>query len=70
MDNEIYERYLEQISLGARARLYDTPNQPYYDPKSAQLYLKRFNDAMAEVRTRVAKGLTRAAVQIEFQRWV
>jgi len=70
VDNEIFERYLEQISLGARARLYDTPNQPYYDPKAAQLYLKRFNDAMAEVRTRVAKGLTRAAVQIEFQRWV
>lgn len=70
VDDELYERYLEYIAIGARARLYDTPNQPYYDPKSAQLYLKRFNDGMAEVRTRVAKGLTRASVQIEFQRFV
>lgn len=70
VDEELYERYLEYIAIGARARLYDTPNQPYYEPKSAQLYLKRFNDGMAEVRTRVAKGLTRASVQIEYQRFV
>jgi hypothetical protein len=70
IDEEIFERYYEIITLGARARLYDTPNQPYYEPKSAQLYLKRFSDGMNEVRTRVAKGLTRAAVQIEFQRFV
>lgn len=70
VDSELYERYVEYIALGARARLYDTPNQPYYEPKSAQLYLKRFNDGMAEVRTRVAKGLTRASVQIEYQRFV
>ena len=70
IDSEIYERYYEFISLGARARLYDTANQPYYDPKAAQVYLKRFSDAMNEVRTRVAKGLTRASVQIEYQRFV
>lgn len=70
IDEEIFERYYEYITLGARARLYDTPNQPYYEPKSAQLYLKRFSDAMNEVRTRVAKGLTRASVQIEYQRFV
>ena len=70
IDEEIFERYYEIITLGARARLYDTPNQPYYEPKSAQLYLKRFSDGMNEVRTRVAKGLTRAAVQIEYQRFV
>lgn len=70
IDEEIFERYYEYITLGARARLYDTSGQPYYDPKAAQLYLKRFSDSMNEVRTRVAKGLTRAAVQIEFQRFV
>ncbi len=70
IDSEIYERYLEFIGYGARARLYDTANQPYYDPKSAQVYLKRFSDAINEVRTRVNKGLTRAATQIEFQRFV
>ena len=70
VSGEIFERYYEYISLGARARLYDTPGQPYYDPKASQMYLKRFNDAMADVRTRVAKGMSRASVTIEYQRWV
>ena len=70
VDDELFERFLEQISFGARARLYNTPNQPYYDPKTAMEYTKRFNDVMAEVRTRVYKGLTRTAVNIEYQRFV
>lgn len=68
--DELYERFLEQIAMGARARLYNTPNQPYYDPGAAGVYTKRFNDVMAEVRTRVYKGLTRAAARVEFQRFV
>lgn len=67
--DELYERFLEQIGMGARARLYNTPNQPYYDPAASGIYTKRFNDIMAEVRTRVYKGLTRTAVNIEYQRW-
>lgn len=67
---EIYERFLEDIAYGARARLYNTPNQPYYDLKTSLVYLKRFNDVIADVRTQVNKGLTRASVQIEFQRLV
>ena len=69
VDEELFERFLEYIAHGARARLYNTPNQPYYDPKTAMEYTKRFNDEMAEVRTRVYKGLTRAAARIEFQRF-
>lgn len=69
VDEEMFERFLEYIAHGARARLYNTPNQPYYDPKTAMEYTKRFNDEMAEVRTRVYKGLTRASARIEFQRF-
>jgi len=69
VDDELFERFLEYIAHGARARLYNTPNQPYYDPRTAMEYTKRFNDEMAEVRTRVYKGLTRAAARIEFQRF-
>lgn len=69
VDDELFERFLEYIAFGARARLYNTPNQPYYDPKTAMEYTKRFNDAMAETRTRVYKGLTRAATKVEFQRF-
>jgi len=65
----IYEHFLEQICFGARSRLYGTPGQPYYDPKAAMDYRKRFFDATNEVRERVNRGLTRAAVNIEFQRW-
>jgi hypothetical protein len=67
---EIYERFLEDIAYGARARLYNTPNQPYYDLKTSLEYMKRFNDVIADVRTQVNKGLTRASVQIEYQRLV
>jgi len=70
IDEEIFERYYEYITIGARARLYGTAGQPYYSAKEAQIYLKRFSDGINEVRTRVAKGLTRASVQIEYQRFV
>lgn len=70
VQEEIFERFLEDIACGARARLYNTPNQPYYDARAALEYTKRFNDVMAAVRTQVNKGLTRASVQIEFQRLV
>jgi len=70
IDENIFERYLEYIAFGARGRLYDTPNQPYYDPNSAAVYLKRFNDKIAEVRVLVNKGNVRASNRIEFQRWV
>ena len=70
IDDEMFERFLEYISFGARARLYNTPNQPYFDAKTSMEYTKRFYDAIAEVRTRVYKGLTRTAVNVEFQRFV
>lgn len=69
VDRELFERFLEDISFGARARLYDTPNQPYYDTKASQLYLKRFNDSMAEVRAMINRGNVRASNKIEIQRW-
>jgi hypothetical protein len=70
VDDELFERFLEYISYGARARLYNTPNQPYFDAKTSMEYTKRFYDAIGEVRTRVYKGLTRTAVNVEFQRFV
>lgn len=70
VDADLFERFLEPIAFGARARLYDTPGQTYFDKASALDYRKRFNDAMAEVRTRINKGMTRASVRIEFQRFV
>lgn len=39
---DIYERYAEVIAFGARARLHDTPGQPYYDEEAAMRYRKWF----------------------------
>jgi hypothetical protein len=70
VDYAIYEHFLEQICFGARARLYGTPGQPYYDPNAALDYRKRFYDATNEVRERVNRSNSRAAVNVEYQRWV
>jgi hypothetical protein len=64
----IFEEYLEAIAYGARARLYNTPKQPYFDKASALEFDKRFRTAISEARVRVNRGLTRASGQIEFQR--
>ena len=70
VDSSLYEEFLEYISFGARARLYGTPKQAYYDKGAAMEYEKKFRTAISEVRTRINKGLSRAAVQVEFARFV
>ena len=42
IDSEIYEQFLEIISFGARARLYGTPKQAYYDRAAADQYYKLY----------------------------
>lgn len=69
VDSSLYEEFLEYISYGARARLYGTPKQPYYDKAAAMEYEKRFRTAISEVRTRVNRGLGRSAVRVEFARF-
>lgn len=65
---DVYENYLEVIGNGARARLYNTPGQPYYDKNSALEFDRRFRAGVTEVRVQVNKALTRTSPQIEFQR--
>jgi len=66
----VYEEYAEVIAMGARARLHNTPNQPYFDKKSALEFDRRFRVAINETRIRVNRGLTRAAGKVEFQRFL
>ena len=70
VDDDIYERFAEMIGHGARARLYETANQPYFDPRAALEMRRIFHDNIASVRAQVQKGLGRASGQVEFQRWV
>jgi hypothetical protein len=69
VDSDVYERWLEIIAAGAKARLYATPNQPYYDPKAAMMLTKYFSDMCNDILRRVNKGNVRASGQVEFQRW-
>lgn len=60
IDESIYQRWAEQIAYGARARLYETPNQSYYDPKAAVYYRRLFHAAIGEAKVERNRGLTRA----------
>jgi hypothetical protein len=64
----LYQEFVEQISYGARGRLYGTPKQSYTDKALAREYLMMFRSAIGETKTRVNRGLTRASGSIEFQR--
>jgi hypothetical protein len=64
----LFEEFVEQISYGARGRLYGTPKQSYSDKSMAREYLMMFRAAINETRTRVNRGLTRASGSIEYQR--
>ena len=70
VDDQLYEQFLEYIAYGARARLYNSPKQPYFDKPSALEFEKKFRSAISEVRTRVNKGLSRASVKVEYARFV
>jgi hypothetical protein len=67
---DVFENYVEIVCNGARARLYNTPGQPYYDKSSAMEFERRFRAGISEVRTMVNKSLTRASPKVEFQRIV
>lgn len=70
VDSEIYEQFLEVIGYGARARLYNTPKQPYFDKNAGELFYQMFRHGINEARMRVTKGLTRDSVRAEFQRFL
>lgn len=67
---DVFENYVEIVASGARARLYNTPGQPYYDKPSAAEFERRFRAGISEVRAMVNKSLTRASPKVEFQRIV
>lgn len=59
----IHEHWAEIIGFGARARLYETPNQPYSDPAEGLRYRARFRAACREVRTKTHAGVGRAELR-------
>lgn len=62
VDPLLYENYAETIAFGARARLYDTPGQPYSDPKQAVKFRAWFESAIGNAKIERNRGLTRANI--------
>lgn len=68
VESEIYELYADGIAHGARAILYNTPGQPYFDRVSARESAMDFRRMISEAKIEINKGLTRTSNRIEYQR--
>lgn len=68
--SELYENFLDEISNGARAILYGTPGQPYFDRVSAKDAERVYRAGVSNTRIAMNKGLTRTSNRAEFQRFV
>lgn len=64
--SRIYEHYVELIGYGARARLYNTVGQTYYDPKSAQEMQRLFLDGIGNARRKAERSLGRGSQRVQF----
>jgi hypothetical protein len=65
---EIYDHYLDTIASGAKAMLYKTPGQPYFDRASARENEIAFRAGVSEAKIEVNKSMTRTSTRIEYQR--
>jgi hypothetical protein len=70
ISEDVYENFLLVIANGAKAILYNTPGQPYFDRTAAKECTMYFRAGIANARILVDKGLTRTSTRAEFQRFV
>ncbi len=70
IDRQIWERWAEVISHGARARLYETPGQPYYDPEAALRYRKWFESGIGEAKQEANRGRTNMSMSVRMPKFV
>lgn len=61
---ELYERWSETIGFGARARLHDTPGQPYSNPEAAREYRKWFESGYGNATIQANRGRSRAPLMV------
>lgn len=66
IDTQVFERWAEAIAFGARARLHDTPQQPYYDPQQAIKFRRWFETMIGEARIEAQKNRTRGPLKVKF----
>lgn len=59
VDPSVFENWAEVIAYGARARLYDTPGQPYSDAQQAIKFRSWFESGIGNAKIERNRGLTR-----------
>lgn len=63
---DLFDHFAEVIAKGARARLYATPGQPYYDMNMSMAYHREFLVGIGEAKIKANKGVTGTAVSVEY----
>lgn len=59
----IFEREVETIAHGAKARMFAVPKKPFSDKELAAYHAQMFNDGIANAKIRQARGNTRAPLR-------
>ncbi len=65
---DLYERYAEVIGFGARARLHDTPGQPYFDENAARRYRLWFESGYGKAKIAINQGHGRGPLSVRMVR--
>ena len=64
VDDTLYNRWAEQIGMGARARIHEIPGQTFSDPAMALKYRTMFNSAIGRATEERQRGLTRGTLRV------
>jgi len=65
IETTIYEKYLEEIAYGAKARMFAMKAKPWSDAKLAAFNLGMFDQAIGRAKVPAAKGHTRARLRVK-----
>lgn len=68
VSDELYRRWAEEISYGARARLHEIPGQLYYDETASLKYRAKFMAAIGKARVERQSGMSRGPVRVAMPR--
>jgi hypothetical protein len=63
IDDAIFDKYVEEIAWGAKARLFAMPNTDWFSPDGAAYNKRLFESCIARVAVLVDKGHTRAPLR-------
>lgn len=70
VDDTVFERWAEGIGFGARARLHEMPNQPFYDPAQSMRCRQMFEHFIGLAKIERNRGLSRHVARVQFPRFM